>query len=547
MASEILGLFTTPEQYNMMQQQGAQNRALQFAQLSPFEKANYGIYQGAGQLAGATAGLFGVQDPQLRMISQRQMLSKEIDPSDPESILRAAQKAAQLNDQPFAFSLANAARKMQSEMALAQQRGRIDVPDKIQAGREINKLVLQRENLLAQGNAATSPQVKALDAEISSLQRVARGEKIPDIIEISNRRAELQGEIDTLTAQQRDNPTAENAQKILTAKRQLEGLPLPGDKASTEVARDAQIEAIDRQLASPELSTQERTNLEDRRNRLLGAKDEKQLEQERLLVAAGYTPGTPDYIAKMRQFVESEITGRGKGKGTQVDIGGIRVDTGKAGEAAGKKLGEELIDVKGKQAAIDSIRDAKALLGPNGEGVYAGAYGPTKQFVAKFTGVGSTEKAARTEEFLAYIGETVVPRLKEFGGNDSEQELAYLNKITGGDITMEPKALVRILETAERKIQRGIDRLRKQAETGETKKPLTSLLPRAGDNTNRPSEPAMVMPGSTTPAPAPAAPKAAAPRAPAAAPTSPTAKTPSDTPKATKRWNPQTRKLEVIR
>lgn len=122
MASEILGLFTTPEQYNMMQQQGAQNRALQFAQLSPFEKANYGIYQGAGQLAGATAGLFGVQDPQLRMISQRQMLSKEIDPSDPESILRAAQKAAQLNDQPFAFSLANAARKMQSELALVQQR-----------------------------------------------------------------------------------------------------------------------------------------------------------------------------------------------------------------------------------------------------------------------------------------------------------------------------------------------------------------------------------------------------------------------------------------
>jgi hypothetical protein len=537
MASEILGLFTTPEDYQMRQQQAQQNRALQFAQLDPFERASYGIYKGAGQLAGAGAQLFGMQDPQLRMISQRQALSQEIDPSDPESIMRAARKAVQLNDQQFAFGLVDAARKMQSEMALAQQRGRIDVPDKIQAGREISKLVLQRENLLAQGNAATSPQVRAIDAEISSLQRVTRGEKIPDVIEISNRRAELQGEIDTLTAQQRDNPTAENAQKILTAKRQLEGLPLPGDKASTEVARDAQIEAIDRQLASPELSTQERTNLEDRRNRLLGAKDEKQLEQERLLVAAGYTPGTPDYIAKMRQFVESEITGRGKGKGTQVDIGGIRVDASKAGEAAGKKVGEELIDVKGKQAAIDSIRDARALLGPKGDGIYAGAYGPGKQFIAKFTGIGSEEKAARTEEFLAYIGETVVPRLKEFGGNDSEQELAYLNKITGGDITMEPKALVRILETAEKKIQRGIERLRRQAETSETKKPLTSLLPREVDNTGRPSEPAMKAPSTITQIATPVT-------------TTPPAKTsaaPSNAPKVTKRWNPQTRKLEAIR
>lgn len=275
MASEILSLFTTPEDYQMRQQQAQQNRALQFAQLDPFERASYGIYKGAGQLAGAGAQLFGMQDPQLRMISQRQALSQEIDPSDPESIMRAARKAVQLNDQQFAFGLVDAARKMQSEMALAQQRGRIDVPDKIQAGREINKLVLQRENLLAQGNAATSPEVKAIDAEISSLQRVTRGEKTPDVIEISNRRAELQDEIDTLIAEQRDNRAIDNSQKIRTAKRQLEGLPLPGDKASTEVARDAQIEVIDRQLASPELSTQERRNLEDRRDRLLGAKETK--------------------------------------------------------------------------------------------------------------------------------------------------------------------------------------------------------------------------------------------------------------------------------
>jgi len=495
MASEILGLFTSPEDYQMRQQQAQQNRALQFAQLSPFEKASYGIYQGAGQLAGATAGLFGMQDPQLKLISQRQMLSQEIDPSDPESILRVARKAGQMGDQQFALTLSDYGRKAQVDIATAQQKMR-------------------------EGKAAATPQaLQIAGAKAELMDRIEQIKQLPDSPEKTRALSIANNTLNSLqtTARQGQIPD------------------------SIEIARELALEAGPE--GSDAYTTRYRTELRtltDKKN------TDKQLEQARLLVEAGYTPGSAEYIAKMRQFVESEITGRGKGKGTQVDIGGIRVDTGKAGEAAGKKLGEELIDVKGKQAAIDSIRDAKALLGPNGEGVYAGAYGPTKQFVAKFTGVGSTEKAARTEEFLAYIGETVVPRLKEFGGNDSEQELAYLNKITGGDITMEPKALVRILETAEKKIQRGIERLRKQAETGETKRPLTSLLPRAGDNTNRPSEPAMVMPAPAAP-PAAAVTPATAPKAPAAAPKTPAAKAPSGTPKATKRWNPQTRKLEVIR
>jgi len=124
MASEILGLFTSPEQYNMMQQQAQQNRALQFAQLDPFEKASYGIYQGAGQLANAGARLLGGEDPQLRMISQRQILAKEIDPADPESILRVAQKAGQMGDQQFALQLSDYARQAQVQLATAQQKMR---------------------------------------------------------------------------------------------------------------------------------------------------------------------------------------------------------------------------------------------------------------------------------------------------------------------------------------------------------------------------------------------------------------------------------------
>jgi hypothetical protein len=127
MASEILGLFTSPEEYQLRQQQaqqqGQQNAALQFAKLNPFEKASYGIYQGAQQLGGAGARLFGGEDPQLRIISQRQMLTKDIDPSNPQSILEAAKAAAELpGQQDFAFALADYARKAQSEIDLARQR-----------------------------------------------------------------------------------------------------------------------------------------------------------------------------------------------------------------------------------------------------------------------------------------------------------------------------------------------------------------------------------------------------------------------------------------
>lgn len=428
MASEILGLFTTPQQYGMQQDQLAQNRALQYARLDPFERANYGLFRAGGTLAGAGARLLGAEDPQLKMISQRQMLSQEIDPSDPESIFRAAQKAGQMGDQPFALTLADYGRKAQSEMALAQQRskeGRAAAIPKEALIAQMRADLLDRKGQLEQmpDSPDKARALAMIENTLAGLQTTARQGQIPDVIEIARELA-------------------------------LEAGPEGSDAYKTRYR------------------TELRT-LTEKKN------TDKQLEQSRLLIEAGYAPGTPEYIAKMRQFVESEITGRGKGKGTQVDIGGIRVDTGKAGEAAGKKIGEELIDVKGKQAALDSISDAKRLLGPNGQGIYAGAYSDFQKGAAKYLNLGSKDKVARTEEFVAYIGETVVPRLKEFGGNDSEQELKYLNDIMGGNIKMEPKALVRILTTAERKINRGIERLRAQAETGENKKPLTSTLPTA--------------------------------------------------------------------
>jgi hypothetical protein len=264
MASEILGLFTSPEQYNMMQQQTARNQALQFAQLDPFQRASYGVYQGAGQIANATAGLFGAQDPQLRMISQRQMLSREIDPSDPESILRAAQRAGQMGDQQFALTLSDYARKAQIDMATTQQKMRegraAAIPKEVQIAQTRAELLDRKAQISELPDSPDKTRALAMvDNTLASLQTVARQGQIPD---------------------------------------------------SIEIARELALEAGDE--GSDAYTTKYRTEL-----RLLTEKKnaDKQLEQSRLLIEAGYAPGSEEYKAKMRQFVEAEITGRGKGKG----------------------------------------------------------------------------------------------------------------------------------------------------------------------------------------------------------------------------------------
>ena len=122
MADGVLSMFMTPEQYQLMQNTAQQQRALQFAQLDPMAQSQYGLFLGGSQLGGAIGRGLGGEDRQLKLISQRQALSQNIDPSNPESILKVAQEASRLGDQQFALSLADYARSASSEIALAKQR-----------------------------------------------------------------------------------------------------------------------------------------------------------------------------------------------------------------------------------------------------------------------------------------------------------------------------------------------------------------------------------------------------------------------------------------
>ena len=122
MASEIAGLFTTPEQYQLAQQRAQEAQALQYAQQDPRAQAQYGFFRGGQQLGTAIGNALGIEDPQLKIISRRQSLASQLDPSNPQSYMQVAKLAADAGDQQFALAVADAGRKAQADIALVQQR-----------------------------------------------------------------------------------------------------------------------------------------------------------------------------------------------------------------------------------------------------------------------------------------------------------------------------------------------------------------------------------------------------------------------------------------
>ena len=113
--SEILGLFTSPQQYQQQQQDLARQRAMEYAKLDPFQKASAAIGQGAYGLAGAIGGALGGQDPQLQLITASQKLANSANLSDPKSLETVAQQLANIGNMPLAISFADRAKALREE------------------------------------------------------------------------------------------------------------------------------------------------------------------------------------------------------------------------------------------------------------------------------------------------------------------------------------------------------------------------------------------------------------------------------------------------
>lgn len=174
--SMVAGLFgLTPEMYQNQQYQQDLKRGYELAQLSPGAAAQAGLQASVGQLGRGVAGLMGVEDPQMKIISARQQILGQLDQTNPQSYANAAKQLGQIGDAQGAFALADYARKAQSEIALARQRQAAEQASLAQAAKT-QLSVKQEEDLRGElsklGPDATQDQV------ISVLTKYGPPEKV---------------------------------------------------------------------------------------------------------------------------------------------------------------------------------------------------------------------------------------------------------------------------------------------------------------------------------------------------------------------------------
>jgi hypothetical protein len=108
--------------YQRQQQDRADAQALRFAQLDPFQQANFAIGRGANMLGGAIGGALGGQDPELQRVTMRQQIARQLNPGDPASIQQAITMLQQSGDAEGAMMLQGEYRKLQESGALIGQR-----------------------------------------------------------------------------------------------------------------------------------------------------------------------------------------------------------------------------------------------------------------------------------------------------------------------------------------------------------------------------------------------------------------------------------------
>lgn len=168
------------------------------------------------------------------------------------------------------------------------------------------------------------------------------------------------------------------------------------------------------------------------------------------------------YNAKIKKLTTGGGIGAEIAAGLSPLVGAMaKQQAEKAGAAGGTEVGKQSAQVQGKYTALSSIQDALDVVD---RGIYAGGYGPMQEAMAKYGGgvVGNKNRLVNTEEFRALIGDVVIPRLQEFGGNDSVEELKYLRSVMAGETTLEATSIKRILNNADKKIKAGIKRLEAQ-------------------------------------------------------------------------------------
>jgi hypothetical protein len=243
MATDIVGsLFgVTPEMLQQRQFEMADRQAQEYAQMSPLQRASYGLARGGYQLAGALGG----EDPQLRMVSTRNAIARQTDPTDPQSMLRGIQALRDANDPVGAMQLAAVYQQRmkvladigQSEAAAASSRA--TTGKTLAETRELQAKATERAEAAKGyfGGAAGQPEATAQPA--AAAVEAAPAPYFNEAV-IADLPARVQDDIRT----------------VLGDAAQLRNIPADELRSSRAVTQLNQADALDRQAASMMARTQ---------------------------------------------------------------------------------------------------------------------------------------------------------------------------------------------------------------------------------------------------------------------------------------------------
>lgn len=186
MASQILGLFTSPQQYQQQQQDLARSRAMEFARLDPFQQASAAIGQGAYGLAGAIGGALGGQDPQLQKITMRQQLASQLNPADLDSFKTTAEAAKNAGDYEFAMAIADAGRQAAIQVAQANKERQGAIPPRIQEAQQAASITQAIDMYKAMPQTPEIQNaIKTLEVQLDFLSPKTKAEATPNEIQIA--------------------------------------------------------------------------------------------------------------------------------------------------------------------------------------------------------------------------------------------------------------------------------------------------------------------------------------------------------------------------
>ena len=177
--------------YQQKQNEAMQAQAMQFARLTPFEKASYGLAMGGQQLGNAIGSALGGKDPQLQQISMRNAIMRRLDPSDPAQQMKVAQEIAQY-DPEFAMSIADNARKSAVQIAQANKERQTSVAPRVQESQRAGIITsaIRQYKALPQTPEVVQA-IETLQSELDFLK--PKAEATPDKIQVAERIARNKG------------------------------------------------------------------------------------------------------------------------------------------------------------------------------------------------------------------------------------------------------------------------------------------------------------------------------------------------------------------